>query len=133
MFRRRPPAGGSAGVVAATGWGARPSSSMVRPGIGAPAGLMGCPRNAYKIGRGAIGVGVAFPGEGDQSYPAELNNRTVRNVLRTPPGQVTDRIPRGQDWDAAMPALNLGLPWRPAPDSPARRPYGPGTGGQAKR
>lgn len=72
-------------------------------------------------------VARSFPGEGDHRNPYELNDTTRRNVRVRPEPHTEFRIQRGLDVDPEAGALSLGLPWRPAPDSPAART--PGSGG----
>lgn len=102
------------------------------PGTRTPAGFIG--RARARIGQAVayntmLGhpVGRSFPGEGSEDYPAERNNITPRVVRRRPEPHTTVRLAHGADIDPAMAALTLGLPWRPAPDSPPARPGGPGT------
>ncbi len=127
---RRIDVGGSRGGVASTGLGARPASQFaLRPGTQTPAGFVGASparrgrRVAYNT---VLHVGRSFPGEGAESYPAERNNITPRLVRRRAEPHTPFRIQHGADIDPRMPALTLGLPWRPAPDSPPARPGGPG-------
>lgn len=70
-------------------------------------------------------VARSFPGEGDHRNPGELNNVARRNVRIVAEPHTRFRIQRGLDVDPVAGALDLGLPWRPSPDSPAaRRPGG---------
>jgi hypothetical protein len=67
----------------------------------------------------------SFPGQGGEGSPYELSDATRRNVRVRADPKTGLRVQRGQDWDPRMPALRLGLPWRPAPDSaPVRRADG---------
>ena len=131
---RRIDIGGSRGANHQAGVGARATSQFEqRPGTGTPpgmigraiAGLMG-QRVAYNT-MTAHPVGRSFPGEGSESYPAERNNIAPRNVRRRADPRTAFRQDQaGVDVDPRMPALTLGLPWRPAPDSPPVRRGGPG-------
>lgn len=128
----RNPAGGSRDRVPGTRLDAPTASQFTqRPGTTTPAGSIGRalarfagPRVSYNQ---ATGVGRAFPGEGSEGYPAERNNITPRLVRRRAEPHTPFRVQHGADWDPNMPALDLGLPWRPAPDSPPARPGGPGS------
>lgn len=125
--------GGSRGRLHQAGVGAAIGSQFDQvPGTQTPAGFIG--RARARVGQAvayntmlAHPVGRSFPGEGAESYPAELNNKTIRIVRRRPDPHTTFRLRHGADIDPAMGALALGLPWRPAPDSPPARPGGPGT------
>jgi hypothetical protein len=129
--RRIVDVGGSRGRLNQAGRGARDSSQFEqRPGTETPAGFVGSvvarlrgPRVSYNT---AADVGRSFPGEGSEGYPAERNNITPRLVRRRAEPHTPFRIQHGADIDPRMPALELGLPWRPAPDSPPARPGGPG-------
>lgn len=69
-------------------------------------------------------VARSFPGEGDHRNPGELNNVARRNVRMRPEPHTRFRIQHGQDVDPEAGALDVGYPWRPAPDSPAARTPG---------
>lgn len=128
MFRRVAPSSGSRGRLAVTSLGDRIASSLrTRPGTVTPSGGIPSTGRNPKVGRGAIGAGDGFPGEGSETYPAELNNVTPRIVRRRAEPHTRFRVQHGADWDPAMAPLRLGLPWRPSPDSPAVRRGGPGT------
>lgn len=128
-------AGGSRDAVPGTGWWEVARSGYAqRPGIGAPAGQTPLVRRrgpgrsivAYNTMAG-VAPARSFPGEGPEFYPGERNNATPRLArLRAEP-HIPFRIQRGADWDPQMPALTLGLPWRPAPDSPPARRGGRGS------
>jgi hypothetical protein len=126
--------GGSRGRIHPAGLAAPTTSHLAtRPGTTTPAGFIGRAVAGLRGRRVAYNtmlahpIARAFPGEGDHGYPAELNNIAPRIVRRRAEPHTAFRIQHGADMDPSMPALDLGLPWRAAPDSPVRRPYGPGT------
>jgi hypothetical protein len=131
MTRRGNPASGSrdqlARAAAGDGFG---GTFSLRPGVATPPGMIGLagrsgpglPRVSYNT---VPRAGRSFPGQGDQSNPYETNDLTRRNTRVRADPKTGLRIQRGADWDPTMPALSLGLPWRPAPDAPpVRRPDG---------
>jgi hypothetical protein len=124
--------GGSRGTTAPTRQSSAARSQFgIRPGTHTPAGYVGGwtgapgsgPRRFYNT---VLHVGRSFPGEGSETYPAERNNVTTRLIRRIAEPHTRFRIQRGADIDPRMPALELGLPWRPAPDSPPRTGSGGG-------